>query len=118
MARGRNVAVRAPGHLATRTEKAPGRLDGTRARSLIPSRGSAPNPLRQPHMLTSIAILFILAMFGSTIAMVLRRGSGGSDKELQEMRERLLRLEQSMESMTGDMERVSESQRFMTALLE
>ena len=71
-------------------------------------------------MLTSIAFLFILAMFGSTIAMVLRRGSGSgsSDRELQEMRERLLRLEQSMETMTGDMERVSESQRFMTALLE
>ena len=69
-------------------------------------------------MLTSIVLLFALAMFGSTIAMVLRRGSGGSDKELQEMRERLLRLEQSVETMTGDMERVSESQRFMTALLE
>ena len=69
-------------------------------------------------MLTSLIFLFILAAMGATIATVMRRGSGSSDKELQEMRERLLRLEQSVETMTSDMERVSESQRFMTALLE
>jgi len=69
-------------------------------------------------MLTFLAFLLVIAMVGTTLATTLRRGSGCSDKELQEMRERMLRLEQSMETMTSDMERVSESQRFMTALLE
>ena len=69
-------------------------------------------------MLTSLLLLAIVTILGGTIASVLRRGAGQSEREVRELRERLLRLEQSMETMTSDMERVSESQRFMTALLE
>ena len=69
-------------------------------------------------MLTVLVFLLAISILGGTIATVVRRGSGQSESELRELRERLLRLEQSMESMTSDMERVAESQRFMTALLE
>ena len=68
-------------------------------------------------MLTAL-MLFAMAAFGGMLVAISRRNDGQSDKEIRELRERVLRLEQSMESMTGDMERVAESQRFMTALLE
>lgn len=69
-------------------------------------------------MLTSLIFLLAVSIIGASIATALRRSGGQSENEIRELRERLLRLEQSMESMTSDMERVSESQRFMTALLE
>lgn len=69
-------------------------------------------------MLTSLILLIAVSILGGTIATALRRSGGQSESEIRELRERLLRLEQSMESMTSDMERVTESQRFMTALLE
>ena len=69
-------------------------------------------------MLTTLIFLAAISILGGTIATALRRGGGSSEAEIRELRERLLRLEQSMESMTSDMERVAESQRFMTALLE
>ncbi len=68
-------------------------------------------------MLPALMLLAVTAFAGMIVAMV-RRNDGQSEREIRELRERLLRLEQSMESMTSDMERVSESQRFMTALLE
>ena len=68
-------------------------------------------------MLTAL-MLMALAAFGGMIVAISRRTDGQSEKEIRELRERVLRLEQSVESMTSDMERVAESQRFMTALLE
>ena len=53
---------------------------------------------------------------GASIAS--RRGRSGEDPELRELRERVNRLEQSLESATGELDRVAESQRFLTALLE
>jgi hypothetical protein len=55
---------------------------------------------------------------GAVFARRLSLRDGGADKDLQEVRERLLRLEQSIESMAGDVDRVSEGHRFLTALLE
>ena len=69
-------------------------------------------------MLSVLVLVLILAVISSAIAVTARRSIGGSDKELLELRERMNRLEQSMETMAGDMDRVAESQRFMTALLE
>ena len=69
-------------------------------------------------MLTYLLLILVVGMVTGMVTVTVRRASGGSEKELQELRERMLRLEQSMESMTGDMDRISESQRFMTALLE
>ncbi len=70
-------------------------------------------------MLTALLMLFIVGLLGTSIVTALRGGGGrSSEKELQDLRERMLRLEQSVETMTGEMERVSEGQRFMTALLE
>jgi hypothetical protein len=64
--------------------------------------------------------LLLLAVVGIVARMMAtsRTGSAASEKELAEMRERLLRLEQSLETMSADMERVTEGQRFLTALLE
>ena len=61
--------------------------------------------------------MLVAGVVGGLIATA-RRGATASDKELAELRERMLRLEQSLETMTADMERVSEGQRFLTALLE
>jgi hypothetical protein len=67
-----------------------------------------------------IPLILMLAagLIGGMIATAIRRGGGTSEKELTELRERMLRLEQSLETMTADMERVSDGQRFLTALLE
>ena len=62
-------------------------------------------------------MMLVAGVVGGLIATA-RRGATTSDKELAELRERMLRLEQSLETMTADMERVSEGQRFLTALLE
>jgi hypothetical protein len=72
-------------------------------------------------MFTVFGLLFILGggFLGGFFAVRMQGGgSPRADKDLQEVRERLLRLEQSMESMAGEVDRVSEGQRFMTALLE
>ena len=70
-------------------------------------------------MLTVLLMLFAVSLFGATVTAIVRSGGGrSSEKELQDLRERMLRLEQSMETMAGEMDRMSEGQRFMTALLE
>ena len=67
-------------------------------------------------LLTYLLLALVVGFVVRTMATA--RPSGASDKELTELRERMLRLEQSVETMTADMERVSEGQRFLTALLE
>jgi hypothetical protein len=62
--------------------------------------------------------LLLALVVGVVIRTMSRQGHGSSDKELTEMRERMLRLEQSVETMSADIERFSEGQRFLTALLE
>jgi hypothetical protein len=48
-----------------------------------------------------------------------RRNSGVMEgKELVELRERLMRLEDSLESMSNQMQRLSDAQQFTTRLLE
>lgn len=69
-------------------------------------------------MISVLLLILIVLVLGGTIVQTLRGGSRSSDKELTEMRERMLRLEQSVETMAGEMDRLSEGQRFMTALLE
>ena len=68
-------------------------------------------------MLTYLILALLVGVVVRTMATT-RQGGAASDKELTELRERMLRLEQSLETMTADMERVSEGQRFLTALLE
>lgn len=70
-------------------------------------------------MLALLSYLLLALLVGFVVrTMATARPGGASDKELAELRERMLRLEQSVETMTADMERVSEGQRFLTALLE
>ena len=68
-------------------------------------------------MLISLLVVLVAGLVGRLIVTG-RRGGAVSDKELTEIRERMLRLEQSLETMTADMDRVSEGQRFLTSLLE
>ena len=68
-------------------------------------------------MLTYLLLALVVGVVVRMMATA-RPSSSASDKELTELRERMLRLEQSLETMTADMERVSEGQRFLTALLE
>ena len=56
------------------------------------------------------------SFLGAAIAS--RRTRSAEDPELRELRERVSRLEQALESATGELEKVAESQRFLTALLE
>ena len=65
-----------------------------------------------------LLIMLLAGVVGGLIATTVRRNSVASDKEMAELRERMLRLEQSLETMNADMERVTEGQRFLTALLE
>ena len=67
-----------------------------------------------------------LALFLLTIAAGYAGGAAAArrarerpsdDRELQDLRDRLARLEQSMEATTAELERVTESERFLTALL-
>ena len=64
-----------------------------------------------------IVLLLVGGLIASIIANSRRRGPS-SDKELAEMRERMARLEQTVETMSADIERFSEGQRFLTSLLE
>ena len=67
-----------------------------------------------------MAFLLIL-LAGGLIASIItnsRRRGPSSDRELTEMRERMARLEQTVETMSADIERFSEGQRFLTSLLE
>ena len=68
-------------------------------------------------MLITLIMMLAAGLVGGWIAGA-RRGAASSDKEISDLRERMLRLEQSVENMSGEMERVSEGQRFLTALLE
>jgi hypothetical protein len=75
---------------------------------------------RRPSLEPILVFLLLMIAAGLVGGMIAtaRRGSAASEKELTELRERMLRLEQSVEGMTADMERFSEGQRFLTALLE
>ena len=84
--------------------------------SLFP--GDAEPGTSVPTHVIPLILMIAAGLIGGMIATVMRRGAGTSEKELTELRERMLRLEQSLETMTADMERVSDGQRFLTALLE
>jgi hypothetical protein len=68
-------------------------------------------------MITYIVLAVLIGVVIRTMSTA-RPSGGASDKEVAELRERMLRLEQSVETMTADVERMSEGQRFLTALLE
>lgn len=69
-------------------------------------------------LLIMVMAVLTAGYVGASVAS--RRGREGSNDEpaLRELRERMDRLEQSLESATAELERMGESQRFLTALLE
>jgi membrane protein implicated in regulation of membrane protease activity len=64
-------------------------------------------------------------MFLATVALIAaivfrfmeRRGADGDPRRLQHLEERIARLEGTVESISSEMERLGEGQRFMTKLL-
>ena len=66
----------------------------------------------------SLLILLLVASIVANVVTSLRRRSSSSEKEIAELRERTLRLEQTVENMSADIERFADGQRFLTALLE
>jgi hypothetical protein len=72
-------------------------------------------------MISVLALLFLTIAAGyaaGSAAARRERGRPSDDRELRDLRERLGRLEQSMETTAAELERVTESERFLTALLE
>jgi hypothetical protein len=73
--------------------------------------------LNPGHVVSFLILIIAAGILGGAIGRARRQGTG-SDREVQELRERVLRLEQSLDTMSADMERISDGQRFLTALLE
>jgi hypothetical protein len=63
--------------------------------------------------------LIIVTLTASYVgASIASRRPRADDPDFRELRERMNRLEQSLETATGELDRLAESQRFLTALLE
>jgi hypothetical protein len=86
--------------------------------AIVPDR---PNPNEVPEEAMVIGILFILfVLFPLTIALARRlwkRGSSGVVQLPPEWHERMHRLEQAVDTVAVEVERVTEGQRFMTRVM-
>ena len=75
-----------------------------------------------PFIFMTLPMLFGLGIMGSAFYLGFRflrafEARGGNRTELEELRSRLARIEESMESMGTDVERIAEAQQFTTKLL-
>ena len=70
-------------------------------------------------MITGVMFLATIALVAAVVARLMdRRGdAAGEPRRVQRLEERVARLEGSIESMSSEMERLAEGQRFMTKLL-
>jgi hypothetical protein len=58
-----------------------------------------------------------VALIAAVVTRLMDRRADGDPRRLQRLEERVARLEGTVESMSSEMERLSEGQRFMTKLL-
>lgn len=75
-----------------------------------------------PILWAFMSLFFWLAIIGGGFALAFRfvrafERRGSDPRELTELREKVSRLEDSLESVTHQIERVSEAQQFTTRLL-
>jgi hypothetical protein len=61
--------------------------------------------------------LATVALIAAVVVRLMDRRSDGDPRRLQRLEERVARLEGTVESMSSEMERLVEGQRFMTKLL-
>jgi membrane protein implicated in regulation of membrane protease activity len=68
-------------------------------------------------VISGVMLLAIVALLAAVVVRLVDRRSDGDPKRLQRLEERVARLEGTIDSMSSEMERLGEGQRFMTKLL-
>ncbi|HJR64861.1 MAG TPA: hypothetical protein VJ802_00420 [Gemmatimonadaceae bacterium] len=68
-------------------------------------------------MISGVILLAAVALVAAVIVRLMDRRGDGEPKRVQRLEERVARLEGTIESMSSEMERLGEGQRFMTKLL-
>ena len=68
-------------------------------------------------MITGVMFLATVALIAAVVVRLMDRRSDGDPRRVQRLEERVARLEGPIESMSSEMERLGEGQRFMTKLL-
>ena len=68
-------------------------------------------------MISGVIFLATIALVAAVVARLMDRRADGEPKRTQRLEERVARLEGTIESMSSEMERLAEGQRFMTKLL-
>ena len=68
-------------------------------------------------MITGVMFLATIALVAAVVARLMDRRGDGEPRRTQRLEERVARLEGTIESMSSEMERLAEGQRFMTKLL-
>jgi hypothetical protein len=68
-------------------------------------------------VISGIMFLATVALIAAVVTRLMDRRADGDPRRLQRLEERVARLEGTIESMSSEMERLSEGQRFMTKLL-
>ena len=68
-------------------------------------------------MITGVMFVATIALISAIVVRLMDRRGNGDPKRVERLEERMARLEGTVESMSSEMERLSEGQRFMTKLL-
>ena len=68
-------------------------------------------------MITGVMFLATIALVAAVVTRLMDRRGDGEPRRTQRLEERVARLEGTIESMSSEMERLAEGQRFMTKLL-
>ena len=68
-------------------------------------------------MITGVMFMATVALIAAIVVRLMDRRGNGDPKRLERLEERIARLEGTVDSMSSEMERLSEGQRFMTKLL-
>ena len=68
-------------------------------------------------MISGVMFLATVALIAAVVVRLMDRRSDGDPRRVQRLEERIARLEGTIESMSSEMERLGEGQRFMTKLL-
>ena len=68
-------------------------------------------------MITGVMFLATIALVAAVVTRLMDRRGDGDPRRAQRLEERVARLEGTIESMSSEMERLAEGQRFMTKLL-
>ena len=68
-------------------------------------------------MITGVMFLATVALIAAVVVRLMDRRGDGDPRRVQRLEERVARLEGTIESMSSEMERLGEGQRFMTKLL-